>query len=326
MCSQQQQKRDQIVNYYNNVTKNLKTIAKLTKTSVRTVQRTIKRFNEQKSVNRKPGTGQKPKLSTADKGAICTIASFSPQLSCQKIATRMVQLGRPKVHRTTVNKVLSHYGFNYRLPRRAPLLTQAHIEKRLAWCVKYEHHDWSSTFFSDEASFQTFYNCKKYRSKTVRTISAPKFPAKVMVWGAFSARGKTPLFFTQKTVNWQSYCEIINGFLLETARVLYPEGYKLVQDNAPCHKAKKAMKFLDENSVIVLDWPPNSPDLNPIENIWGIIKVKLSSQLITDTSDLKTKIEKIWEEFDIDYLTPFIDSMPRRIQLCLEAKGKVIKY
>ena len=155
---------------------------------------------------------------------------------------------------------------------------------------------------------------------------APKFPAKVMTWGAFSIRGQTPLFFTKKSVNSDVYMQIIDGFLLETASVLYPEGFELVQDNAPCHKSKKTLDYLAKSRICVLEWPPNSPDLNPIENLWGIIKVKLSVMKITNIAALTAEIERIWNGFGPDFLTPFVESMPRRIQACIDADGQTIKY
>ena len=50
-----------------------------------------------------------------------------------------------------------------------------------------------------------------------------------------------------------------------------------MQDNAPCHKARVVMDYLRENNIRTLDWPPQSPDLNPIEHIWAIIKQNLYS-------------------------------------------------
>ena len=63
-----------------------------------------------------------------------------------------------------------------------------------------------------------------------------------------------------------------------------------MQDNAPCHKAKKTMDYLQSTDVTVFDWPPNSPDMNPIENVWGIMK----NELFNIKDDLKTKND-VWK-------------------------------
>ena len=65
-----------------------------------------------------------------------------------------------------------------------------------------------------------------------------KIPAKMMAWGR-SLRGQTPLLFTDKTVNSDIYINMIDDYLLRTATVLFPDGFKFIQDNAPCHKAAK---------------------------------------------------------------------------------------
>ena len=57
-------------------------------------------------------------------------------------------------------------------------------------------------------------------------------------------------------------------------------------DWAPCYSAKKVKKVLRENDIKVLEWPGNSPDLNPIENLWGIIKYKLMSKNCTTVNKL----------------------------------------
>ncbi|XP_050519504.1 uncharacterized protein LOC114340796 [Diabrotica virgifera virgifera] len=71
------------------------------------------------------------------------------------------------------------------------------------------------------------------------------------------------------------YCDLLNGFLLETAHVLYPEGWRFQQDNARCHTCAYTQAWIQEHELATILWPAASPDFSPIENIWGLMKTEV---------------------------------------------------
>ncbi len=95
--------------------------------------------------------------------------------------------------------------------------------------------------------------------------SSVKFPHSVMVWDAMSSAGVGPLCFLKTNVTAPVYQEMLEHFMLPSADQLFKDAdFIFQQDLAPAHTAKSTKSWLNDNGVSVLDWPANSPDLNPI--------------------------------------------------------------
>ena len=99
-----------------------------------------------------------------------------------------------------------------------------------------------------------------------------------------------------------------------------------MHDGAPCHRSKLVSQYLSKENVTVLEWPGNSPDLNPIENLWNNLKDKVAQRQPSSTQALIQAIKEVWvKEISREYCENLVYSMPRRIQAVIENKGGITK-
>ncbi len=154
-----------------------------------------------------------------------------------------------------------------------------------------------------------------------------KFPQSVMIWAAMSSAGVGPLCFLKSTVNAAIYQEILEHFMLPSANKLYGDAdFIFQQDLAPAHTAKGTKSWFNDHGVTVLDWPANSPDLNPIENLWCIVKRKMRDTRPNNADELKATVKETWASIPPQQCHKLITSMPRRIEAVIKAKGAPTKY
>ena len=103
-------------------------------------------------------------------------------------------------------------------------------------------------------------------------------------------------------------------------------GWTFQHDNDPKHTSKLVTEFLAQKKIRILEWPSQSPDLNPIEHLWEHIERKISVRKPSNQHNLFELIKRTWEEIPIDVLINLVDSMPRRCNAVVAAKGFPTKY
>jgi DDE superfamily endonuclease len=159
-----------------------------------------------------------------------------------------------------------------------------------------------------------------------------------MIWGCFAGNKLGPIVFIDGTVNQDLYMAILQENLFPFMDVLdVDSGMEIIfqQDNATPHVAKRTRAYLStamiEHGFKLIIWPPNLPNLNPIENLWAHLKLHLH-QWFPNTKHLCESPETVkrvlreqlmegWSDIEEDVLEQLIDSMPHRVQAPLEAEG-----
>ena len=130
-------------------------------------------------------------------------------------------------------------------------------------------------------------------------------------------------------MNSDTYIEVLQTHLIPEMLKVFPNGNGILQqDLATCHTSKKVKKFMVKNNIKTLKWPGNSSDLNPIENLWAIVKKRLRKHDCTTKTKFTTTILQIWiEDTEIQSICKnLVDSMPNRVQKVIAARGGHIKY
>ena len=100
-----------------------------------------------------------------------------------------------------------------------------------------------------------------------------------------------------------------------------------LDDSARPHRGKKIEKWNEDNQIKKVEWPGNSPDLNPIENLWALLKQKLQNLDCSTKVKLIENILHVWNhEIGKNIIENLVESMPRRLQSVIENKGYSSKY
>lgn len=242
-----------------------------------------------------------------------------------------------KISPSTVQRRLNEDGLKGRAPIKKPLLTAKHIKARYNFGLKHQSwtvDDWKRVLFTDETKLNKRGSDGKVwtwrrtgellKPKHVKTTI--KHDDSVMVWGCFNSTGIGDIHILDDIMNAAVYIRILSSHMLPSARRLFKENFIFQQDNDPKHTAKKVKEYLKNKNITVLDWPSQSPDLNPIENLWDRLKILIRKEKIEKKSDFKEAIIRCWNGIKPEYCNALIESMPRRMDELVKNKGLWINY
>lgn len=220
--------------------------------------------------------------------------------------------------------------------QRKPHLLERHKTARLQFCQDHLHWktEWEQVIFSDEKKYNLdgpdgfqyyFHDLRKSELVLSRRHTCV---GSVMVWAAISFKGAINLVVLEGRQTSVDYIGLLEMEKINFDEMFEHQPFIYQQDNAPIHTATRVKKWFSDNNVNVLDWPPLSPDLNLIENVWGWLsrKIYAEGRQYDTKADLVVAIEAAFEEITENYLHSLYNSLPKRIFDVIRCNGGITKY
>jgi transposase len=310
-----------------------------------TVTRIIRRAtnSSDKWYHHKKRPGRPPALTTRAHRRLIRYVDQNPKETLLALCTP--SKSGTLLSRTTTRKYLQkgeRYAFR---PRKKPFLKPEHKKARVRWAKirrSWEVEDWGGICWSDEATFEVGYDAtpswvrrpkgKAYESKYLK----PTFKSgrsSVGVWGCISLNFKGPLVIIPRgqKMNQHRYLNevmIPHGIPFFETVCEAEGGAYWMDDGAKWHTTPKVIGYCERHGVVRMPWPAQSPDLNPIENVWRIMKLRISKRRhrIRSIKEMERVLQEEWDKITPADYRRCISSMPKRIDLIYKNKGSSIKY
>lgn len=247
-----------------------------------------------------------------------------------------------RVSVTTVKDRLAAANLRGHVAKKKPLLKPRHLQQRLEFArnyINYSVEDWERVLWTDESKFCLFRNdgrvyvrrrpWEAYSSQCI-VPTVRHGGGNVLVWAGFSASGPGIISQVKGIMDRFVYLDILQNCMIPSAHFLIGEDFTLMQDNDPKHTANVVKTWLQDpyphTPFVTLKWPPQSPDLNPIENLWDHVGREVSRVNVPRLSELYQSIEEIWNNIPTELCKRYVHTMPSRLREVIANRGGHTHY
>jgi transposase len=280
----------------------------------------------------------KPRKTTELEDSIIVMASTIQHFDTPRQLKRKLELN---VSPRTVDRRLIEADLPGRVAQHEKEFSDVDKRRRLSFAEGYQNwtnEQWDRVVFSDEKKFYGNGFCGRVwvrrppgeAPNSEYCVDKQPHPVKVNMWGCFCGRGLGYSYVFCRPLDATLFTHILDTHLLSSAELHFnkdpPEQWWYLQDNDPKHKSRKAQNWLHNHGITCLDFPPYSPDLNPIENLWNDIARRVELRQAETMEQLQDVVAEEWAATSTDLLAKLAHSMPTRCRLVVEAKGGHINY
>lgn len=362
LCVRQREDHDQLADKFNMKSKELliqekEVILKLRskKHSIRdiaeklsfpktTVWNVLKQNKCNGSLHNRPRSGRPRITSATTDRKIARAVKINPKTTVSEICNGLKSAGT-NVSKSTVRRRLREQGYRGYTARCKPLISAKNRKARVEFAKTYRNHTkefWEKVLWTDETKinfYQSDGKAKIWRREGTAhnpkntTSSVKHGGGSIMAWACMAASGTGSLVFIDDVtrdrssiMNSEVYRDILSRHVRPNATRLVGRQFILQQDNDPKHTANATKQFIKTKKWKLLEWPSQSPDLNPIEHAFYLLKKRMASEFPRNRQELKQTALKAWESISLDYTARLVHSMPRRLEAVIANKGYSTKY
>jgi transposase len=244
----------------------------------------------------------------------------------------------------TVRRRLRAAGIHSHSPAKKIELKPQHRMERLRFAREHlntPQEEWNGVVWMDEKVFSSSEDGRRRVWRPNGSRLNPKYVVPsgtsgritIGFWGSMTSNGLLALQEISPRMDAEEYVEILQEVLKLNIRRIYPEEQypvvKIVQDNSAVHTSRLVQAWFDENPDIQkIRWPAKSPDLNPIENVWGQMTLSWRAGELRTREALRNHVHQVWQQLSQrqNYTQNLVNSMPRRLQQVRDNDGYWIPY
>ncbi|KAG2460410.1 TC1A transposase, partial [Polypterus senegalus] len=328
--------RDRIVSRHKSG-EGYRNISAALKVPMSTVASIICKWKKFETTRTLPRAGRPSKLSDRGRRALVREVTKNPMVTLSELQRSSVDRGEPS-RRTTISAAIHQSGLCGRVARQKPLLSKRHMAARLEFAKRHlkDSQTMRKKICSDETKIELFgVNARHHvwrkpgtahhQANTIPTVKHGG--GSIMLWGCFSAAGTGRLVRIKGKMTAAMYRDILDENLLQSALDLrLGRRFIFQQDNDPKHTARISKEWLQGNSVNVLEWPIQSPDLNLIEHLWRDLKMAVHRCFPSNLMELERCCKEEWAKLAKDRCAKLVASYSKRLEAVIAAKGASTKY
>jgi transposase len=179
--------------------------------------------------------------------------------------------------------------------------------------------------FSDEKLFDVCDHGAQWewvpKGQRPQTRGITRYVPRIHVWAMIGIGIKCLVFLPEGNLTAELY--IRHVLSRHVAPLLQNTDVIFMQDGAPAHRASRTMDYLARKNVRVIDnWPPRSPDLNPVENLWAILQRKVSDRGPQTKEHLKQFVQEAWDALEQEFVDSFVRSFQSRCEAIFLRQGE----
>jgi transposase len=278
--------------------------------------------NNKLSIIPRTSSGRTRILNITHLRSLCNAIHRCPNATPRELCNYLYNHHRIIVCTRTIQRARLQLGFHRVKEIIQKSLSQNHIRNRLIYAKNNINTNWKLIMFSDEKLFYISRTSNYMYIKTGDNIphrDVTQNDISVMVWGCVWYNGRSELAIIEGNINADKYIDILKEYFLP----VYPnDRFKLLQDNARPHVAKKSMEFIHEFGITLQpNYPPYSPDCNSIELIWNQMICHVNAERPTSKTQLIDAIMHAWDNIPQSHIQSTIEKLPSVMQGIIDKNG-----